>query len=133
MKKSEAILKYYGAIKEAMVGSYKEVVDSEGSIQYKIYIWEDGQVQRLLGVQGDNMELRPNEYEDRALYYVTTIELPCFDPFDYSDEGRPEDEAEREAAEKEICDWLVDEYENNADEVLDHIIEDAKFDENMEG
>ena len=130
MKRSAMIRNNYARIREVMVGSYREVVDSDGGIQYTIYIWEDGEIQRLLEAQGSNMRLVPNEYETRELFYVTTIELPCFDPFNYSDEGAPEDEEEREQAAKDICDWLVEEYDREGvDEVLATIIEDAKRDE----
>lgn len=130
MKRSAMIRKNYARIREAMVGSYRDVIEADGRVQYDIYIWEDGEIRRLEEPQGSNTELVPNEYESRELFFVTTIELPFFDPFDYSDEGAPEDEAEREQAAKEICDWLVEEYDNEGvDEALETVIRDAKLEE----
>ena len=133
MKRSEIISENYKAITEAMVSRYRTVLESNGRIQYKIYIWDDGEIVCLEQVQGDNSYLLHIEMEPRALYYVTTIEQPNFDPWDSADHSAPDDEQEREAEEKEIIDWLVQEYETNVGDELDNIISEAEMVEHYEG
>ena len=133
MKLSEIITNNYKAITEAMVSMYRTVLKSNGRIQYKIYIWDDGEIVCLEQVQGDNSYLLHIEMEPRALYYVTTIEQPNFDPWDSADHSAPDDEQEREAEEKEIIDWLVQEYETNVGDELDNIISEAEMVEHYEG
>lgn len=132
MTRSEIITKNYNAIREAMIAKYRAVLDSEGGIQYKIYIWSDGEIQCLEQVQWDNTYLQPYETETRTLYYVTTIALPGFDPWDYADHSAPEDEQERETEEQEIIDWLIEQYEQDVDEQLDNIISEAEMIENYQ-
>lgn len=127
MTRSEIITKNYNAIRETMIAKYRAVLDSEGGIQYKIYIWSDGEIQCLEQVQGDNTYLQPYETETRTLHYVTTIALPGFDPWDYADHSAPEDEHERETEEQEITDWLIEQYEQDVDEQLDNIISEAEM------
>lgn len=130
MKKSEIISKNRKAIIDAMADRYQVVLDSDGKIQYQIYIWEDGEIEMLEGAQGDNSYLQPKSGEPRDLYYIATVSAPCFYAFDYSDEPEPEDETEREAARQEIIDYLVGEYrQNQADEIIDHVIDEAERDE----
>ena len=129
MKKSEAIAKYYGDIAAAMAERYRAVIECDGRIQYKIYVWEDGEIECLEGVQGDSTWLQARDMEPRELYYVCTIDAPCFDAWDYTDHFAPDDEAEREAERKEIIDYLVAEYETNVADVLDDIISDAEREE----
>lgn len=133
MKLSEIITNNYKAITEAMVSMYRTVLESNGRIQYKIYIWDDGEIECLEQVQGDNSYLQPRDMEPRALYYVTTIEQPNFDPWDSADHSAPDDEQEREAEEQEIIDWLVQEYETNVGDELDNIISEAEMVEHYEG
>ena len=133
MKRSEIISENYKAITEAMVSRYRTVLESNGRIQYKIYIWDDGEIVCLEQVQGDNSYLLHIEMEPRALYYVTTIEQPNFDPWDSADHSAPDDEQEREAEEKEIIDWLVQEYETNVGDELDNIISEAEMVEHYQG
>lgn len=133
MKRSEIITNNYDAIKEAMVSMYRTVLESNGRIQYKIYIWDNGEIECLEQVQGDNGYLQPREMEPRSLYYVTTIEQPNFDPWDSADHSAPDDEQEREAEEQEIIDWLVQEYETNVVDELDNIISEAEMVERYDG
>lgn len=133
MKRSEIISENYKAITETMVSKYRAVLESNGAMQYQIYIWDDGEIECLEQVQGDNSYLQPREMEPRALHYVTTIEQPNFDPWDSADHSAPEDEQEREAEEKEIIDWLVQEYETNVGDELDNIISEAEMVERYEG
>lgn len=133
MNRSEIISENYKAITEAMVSRYRTVLESNGRIQYKIYIWDDGEIECLEQVQGDNSYLQPREMEPRALHYVTTIEQPNFDPWDSADHSAPEDEQERETEEREIIDWLVQEYETNVGDELDNIISEAEMVEHYQG
>ena len=129
MKKSEAITKYSGDIAEIMVNRYRTVLECDGRIQYKIYVWEDGEIECMEGPQGDNSWLQAKNNEPRELFYVCTIDSPCFDPWDYSDHGAPEDDDEREAERSEIIDWLVNDYKDNVSDKLDEIIEEAEREE----
>lgn len=129
MKKSEIIRKYYNEIAKALAERYRAVIESDGSIQYKVYIWEDGELQFLEGVQGDTGYLVPRDMETRELYFVHTVEAPCFNAWDYTDHGEPEDADEREAEHREIVDFLVDEYNEQLDDLMDSIISEAEMDE----
>ena len=130
MKKSEIITAARSAIAETMVEKYSSVIDCDGRIQYKIYIWEDGEIECLQDVQGGNTRLQPCDAEPRELYYVTTVsEAPGFYLFDCTDEIEPEDEDEREAKAEEIREWLVDCYKENLSATIDAIIEDAEQEE----
>ncbi len=127
MKKSEIISANIDKLAAAMVERYRNVLESNGRMQYTIYIWEDGELECLQAVQGDHSWLQPRDAEPRALYYVTTVsEAPGFDLFVASGLSEPEDDAEREAAEAEIVDWLVDSYKENLPVTLDAIMEDAE-------
>lgn len=133
MKRSEIITKYYDKIRESMIDHYREVVSADGRIQYSIYIWEDGELEYLYEVQGDNGWLQPRDMEPRELFFVCTIsESPSFDIWDYSDVGMPEDEVEQEAMREEIIDWLVDGYKDIVDDILGTIISDAEEAERYE-
>lgn len=123
----KVICKYYDKIVEEMIDCYRDVIGSGGSIQYKIYIWEDGEIERLYGVQGDNTYLRPNKMESRELYYVTTIDAPCFDAWDCADRCPPDDEEQRKREYEEIIEWLVDEYSHNQVYIdIESAIDDAR-------
>ena len=130
MKKPELINTYRQQITEAMVDCYRTVLESFGRIQYKIYIWEDGEIETLEDVQGSNTWLQPKSSEPRKLFYVTTIESPCFNPFDYTDESEPEDEDEKGQIIQQVVDYLVDEYDREgASDVLDSVLDEAEQDE----
>lgn len=126
MKKSEVINKYRNVIADIMVECYNSVLESYGRIQYKVYIWEDGVIDTLEQVQGDNAYLVPKDREPRELYYVTTVDSPCFDPWDYADEAAPDDEAVREQMERIIIAGLVDDYNTCVHDIIWQVIEDAK-------
>lgn len=132
MKKSEAILKYQGEIEETMISRYRTVLDSYGRVQYKVYVWEDGEIECLEGPQGDNCWLQAKDHEPRELFYVCTVESPYFDPWDYSDHSAPDDEEERETECQEIIDYLVDNYKENISDKMDAIIAEAQQDESFE-
>lgn len=132
MTKSEVIRTNYAKIEDELADCYRCVLESGGSVQYSVYIWEDGKIETIEGVQGDHSRLVPYECEPRQLYYVATVALPLYDPWDHSIDGIPDDDAEREAAEKEINDWMIDEYRNTLDDTLDGIIADAEQEEAIE-
>lgn len=126
MKKADIIRKYYDTIRNALIDCYRTVLKCNGRIQYKIYIWEDGEIERLEAPQGDTGWLKPRNCEPRALFYVDLVDAPFFDPWDYTEEPKPEDESERESMEEEINDYLVDSFIQDVDDRLEHIIEDAE-------
>lgn len=130
MKKSEAIKAYASAITETMRESYRDVLESEGRVQYQIYVWEDGDITRLPGVQGDNSYLKPHDWNSIQLFYVTTVSCPNLDLWDCADHSAPEDQEQRESEEQEIIDYLMDEYD--PDEELDKVLEEAKREEAWE-
>lgn len=130
MKYSEIINANYDRITEELISDYRSVIESEGRIQYKVYIWEDGEIETLCGPQGDNSWLKPRDAEPRHLYCVTVVDAdPSFSIWDYSDEGEPDDEDERETMRAAIIDWLVDEYSQRISETMDEIISEAEEDE----
>lgn len=129
MNRSEIISLHREAIASDMVSRYRSVLECGGRIQYKLFIWEDGELEVLEGVQGDNSWLQARDAEPRELFYICTIDCPCFDPWDCTDHAAPDDEEEREREEQEIIDWCVDEYKAAIDEKLDAVIECAKCEE----
>jgi len=130
MKKSEIIKTYRKDIAQAMVNRYRTVLDSNGRIQYKVYVWEDGEIECLEGVQGDNSYLKAKDTEPRELFYIATISWPCFDPFDYWDGSTLDDETEKETARQQIIDYLVDEYEREGvSDALDAILAEAQYED----
>lgn len=127
MKASEAIRKYYDTIRAEMISCYRTVLECSGRIQYKIYIWCDGEIERLEAPQGDSAWLQPRDAEPRDLFHVVTVDAPFFDVWDYSETGKPEDPAEADELEREIIDYLVDSYDTeSADEILSAAISDAE-------
>lgn len=115
MTKSEIITKYADTIMETMVDRFREVLKAHGRTQYKIYVWEDGEMECLLGPQGDNSYLAPRSGENRDLVYVDTVSYTGFNPQEIDDE----------APEAEVIDACVDEYENTLQDRLDVIISSA--------
>ena len=132
MTRSEIIRNHYSEIADEMIEHYRTVLESEGHVQYNMYIWEDGTIYSLEQVQGDGTYLVPNDMETRQLYYIDTVAYPFFNPWDAAGESAPDDDAEREAQEAEIIDYLVDQYRNNIDDVMERIITDAECDEMFE-
>ena len=129
MKNSEIISTYRESIEARMVELYRIVLNSDGRIQYKLYVWSDGELEALEDVQGSNSYLQERDGESRSLTYVATIASPSFDPWDYADHSAPEDEDERDAEAAEIIDWMVNEYENHVSDVVDEIISDLEREE----
>ena len=131
MKKSEIIKTHQDELEEKMIECYKAVVESWGKIQIKVYIWTDGDIDCFEEVQGDNAYYVPRNGDDRDLYHVATIASPCLDLWDYYDDPIPDDENEREAAEAEVVEYLVDGYRENIHDTLDWIIREAKTEEDL--
>ena len=131
MKQSEVIEKFRSVIASAMIERYKDVLECNGRIQYKLYIWEDGEIVCQEGVQGDNAYLVPGEAADRELFYVTTISQPFFDPWDNADHSAPEDETEREKERAEIIAYVMDEYAACVDELIDRRVREAQEEEEL--
>ena len=119
MKGSEIMELNSSRLLDEMVDAYRQVLESHGRMKIKIYIWEDGEIDRLVGVSGENAWLEPRSGEHRKLYHVTTIEEPNFDPWDCADHPAPEDKEQREAEEAEIIEWCVDTYKHNVGDIFD--------------
>ena len=120
MLRSEAIEKYWAPIIEAMRTAYADTVG--GNTQEKIYIWEDGEIETLYGVYGDNSFLRPKQWEDRELFYITTVSTA--DPADFIDVYTEHmTDEEYNAVYEEAAHFLVDGYDPEED--LQNILEDA--------
>lgn len=118
---------HYNKILDEMVAMYEIVLKSHGRCQYQVYIWDDGEIERLQGPQGDHSYLVPRQGEKRDIHYVCTIDAPCFDPWDLADHSAPDDDSEREKEEEEIISYLVNEYRNEgAEAALDAAIEQAE-------
>ena len=133
MKASEIIAAHRAEIAESMADAYRSVLACAGRIQYKVYIWSDGEIERLEGPQGDNSYLVPKDTESRSLYYIDTVSAPYVDVWDLAEESVPDDESEKEAKEAEIIDCLVNDYKNTSvDYIIDNAIEKAKEDEEMD-
>lgn len=129
MTSSEIIMKNSEKLKEKMVDLYRSVLNCSGEIQYTLYIWEDGEIQYLEGVQGDSSRLYARDSELRKLVYVDTIQFPFFDVWDNVPGGKPDDPAEAEQEKQETIDWLVDGYEETVSDRLDVIIMEYKQDD----
>lgn len=127
MKQSEVIYKYWDKIVDAMRKAYADCIG--GRTQEKIYIWEDGEIETLFGVYGDNFFLVPKDYEERELYYITTVSTS--DPRDFIvDDISEMTEEEYDKAYEEASEWLIDGYD--ADEELNNIYDQAVYAERME-
>ena len=132
MKRSEAITQHREAIAKEMIEDYRIVLNASGRIEYKIYIWDDGEIEYMQVPQGDTGYLVPRDAETRDLFFVTTVASPYFDPWDVADHAAPDDKDVREAERKEIIDYMVDEYTSNLSDLIDQIIEGAEQDEKYE-
>ena len=130
MKRAEIITTYRKQIEQEMVTCYRAVLESNGRIQYGIYIWEDGEIELLEGAQGDNTWLQAKDWETRKLFPVITIASPYFNAFDFTDDPEPEDDSEKETARQQIVDYLVDEYEREgASDALDAVLSEAEWED----
>lgn len=125
MLRSEAIEKYWDEIAEAMRTAYADTVG--GKTQEKIYVWEDGEIETLYGCYGDNSFLQPKQWEDRELFYVTTVSAA--DPADFIDVYTQHMTGEEyNAAYDEAEQFLVDGYdpEDELQSILDNVIQEEK-------
>ena len=125
MKKSELIRENFSRLAKVLADRYETVVDSEGRVQYKVYIWSDGEIQCLEQAQGDNSYLAPNNYETRELYYLTTVGGYRIDLADAA--GLPAVETEEDK--QEAVEFLVDEYKRELPDLLDELIYEAEREE----
>ena len=126
MEKSEVLRKFSSEIEAAMVERYRVVLESGGQVQYKIFVWDDGEIECMQGPVGDNSYLVAKPAETRDLYYVLTVKEPHFDPWDFSDHSAPDDETEQDAERTGIIDWMVSEYETNVSDILEVLIDEAE-------
>lgn len=128
MKRSQIISDNFSSIIPVMVEHYRSVLESGGRLQYRIYIWSDGEIESIEQVLGDTFYLVPNDMETRELFHICTIAKPEFDAWDYTDHAAPDDESARDSERAEIIDYLVGEYEREgARDALDAIINDAEM------
>lgn len=105
MKKSEIIKKYETAIINAMVKAYEDVVRYNGIFENDIYITEDGEIETVETLRGDNFWLT------EGLFFVTTVKVGVgFDIWDTTESEMPEDEDEAAEMEEELIENLVNEY-----------------------
>lgn len=118
----QVMLMHYNELLREMTERYRNVLESDGQCQYKVYIWEDGEIECLCGPNGDNTCLAPNRGEHRKLYYVTTIDAPYVDVFSLSGEDPSE------CSKEDAIDWLVDTYDDEARAHLNQAIDDAAED-----
>ena len=112
MKKSEIIKKYEDKIIETMIEYYEAIVRYNGRVEYALYIWEDGEIEVLEKTSGDNSWLQAKDWEERELFYVTTVKVDSsFNIWDGAgDISIPEDEDEAAEMEEELIENLVNEY-----------------------
>lgn len=119
-------------ISDEMVKLYRASVESEGRIQYRLYIWSDGTLETLEDVQGGTSFLQPRDFEPRKLYLIDTICAgPGFDLWSAAPDGIPDDESERESLEQELVDWYVNSYEEGLSDRLYWIIREAEQNESI--
>ena len=128
MKQTEVITSNKDAIIDAMKSAYRAVLHSDGRIAVQIYIWEDGELETLEDVQGSTSWLQARDAEPRRLYYVTTVDAgPCFDIWDASENGKPDDPDEAAALQDEITDWLMESYVESLPDLWDYIVTQAEY------
>ena len=108
MKKTEAINKFRTEIEATMVESFRSVLESEGRIQYQIYIWKDGQIERLEGTYGDRSYLRPRDDEEQQLFYICRVDWNYMGGAEITD-----------------IDEMVEDYEADVEEILDYVYLEA--------
>lgn len=125
MTKFETMNIHRSSIEEALIDSYESVLRCAGTVQYAVYIWEDGEITLLQQAQGDHGYLIPRENETRALYYVETVGGSPIDLWDCANEAPPEDADERQRMEDEIIEWLVDEYRQGINDLMEQLLNEA--------
>lgn len=125
MLRSEIIEKYWNKIIEAMRTAYADTIG--GNTQEKIYVWEDGEIETLYGCYGDNSFLQPKQWEDRELFYITTVSTA--DPADFITEYTADmTNEEYNSAYGEAAQFLVDGYdpEEELQNIFDNVIREEK-------
>ena len=127
MKRSEIISKYRDSISDTMRVLYRSVLESDGRIQYKLYVWEDGELELLEEPQGGNDDLQPRRHEPRELFYVDTITEG--NPWDYVNDSVPDDDDERDKYYNELLDFLAGSYHFGLPGRIDDIIAEAEREE----
>lgn len=106
MTRYEIIKKYETAIIKAMIKAYEDVVRYNGTFENDIYITEDGEIETVEALRGDDFWLT-----DNGLFFVTTVKVGTgFDIWNTTESEMPEDEDEEEEMEEELIENLVDEY-----------------------
>lgn len=132
MKTSEAIKKYQPEIMETMSEKYRNILESEGRLQYRVYVWEDGEIECLEGPQGDNSYLKAKDSEPRTIFYVDTVSAPGFSIWDAAGESAPENEQEAEEIAKSVIDACMEEYTDSLPDMMDALIREAEDEETYE-
>lgn len=133
MTRSEIIRENWGTIAEEMTRLYDLVLTWDGRVLYKLYIWEDGELERLEDVPGSTTRLQPRDAEPRALFYVTTISAPNLDLMDAAGiDPDDDDEETKEALLEEAKQLELDAYAESVPDVLDAIIEEAEREEELD-
>lgn len=128
LSQSECIEKYAEQIRHEMMKCYRKVLEADGRIQYKIYVYSDGEVLAVEQVQGDIMYLYPNDWEQRQMYFVLTVDAPFVNVLEEAGVTPPEFEEDLEEARRDAIDWLVDEYESDgAEEHLNSVLREAEW------
>lgn len=110
MNRTDVIEKYKNEIIDTMVEYYEATLRFSGRVEYDLYIWEDGEIEMLETVSSSNSWLKPEEWEQRELFYVLTVR--GFNVWDSCDEEKPEDETKAEEMEDIMISELVHEYKN---------------------
>ncbi len=116
-----------------MESCYRSVLECDGRVEYKIYVWEDGEIEIFEDVQGGTTYLKANEYEERWLYGVTRVSFPNFDPFESYPETIPEDEDERDALREELIDEQMSYYSSESIPLIwEEILTEASWEDERE-
>jgi len=130
MKRSEALKKYAAVITEKLPALYRETMESFGRVQYAVYVWEDGELQILEQVHGDNSYLIPKDGEPRELFYICTIS--GYNVWDTFSDSVPDSEAEKADMEAGLIDDQVQNYKENLSDLLYSIQQEAEEEEEYE-
>lgn len=127
MKKSEIVSNNYVSILDAIGTCYRDALEHDGSMQYGVYVWEDGEIEILPAVTGDSTYLVPKDCEPRQLVHVMTVGGNTCHYSDGLDGTETEDE---------ITTWLDELAGQYLDEQveydLDDVIEELKRQEDLE-
>lgn len=127
MKKSELMTLHRNALLEVIQDAYTDLMRyaNPTNAVYRIYLWSDGEVERLLTGAGSSEWLQPKAGEERSLDYVCTVRGD--DVWQWLDMSEPDDEAEADRLKAEAVKELCSSYD--PDPVLDQAIREAKDEE----